>query len=202
MPKRENKKSKKKKESSGKWLFFQLLPELLVGLGVFSILISGSHWYLQQRSLSLNAELVSTYQTQAEENEVRPVHIKIDWFVDVPIDEESYQDGQWTISEENASYLTQSARPGEQGNIIIYGHNKRSILGNIRALKSSETITLTLSDGTTRDYKISLITEVDPSRVEYLRPTDTETLTIYTCSGFLDSKRFIVQAVPVEEEPD
>jgi sortase (surface protein transpeptidase) len=184
-------------KSSGKWFLRELLPELLLGIGIFSLLVSGVHWHLKNRALSLDAELVRTYQQQPQKQEVIPVHIEIPWFVDVPIDEEIYDNGNWTISENNASYLSQSARPGENGNVIIYGHNKREILGNIRALKGGETITLTLSDGSTRDYVVDFLKEVSPTEVQYLHPTDTETLTIYTCSGWLDSKRFIVQAKPV-----
>ena len=104
------------------------------------------------------------------------------------------------ISGAEASYLKQSAKPGEPGNIIIYGHNTRQIMGNIRALKGYETIQLTTQDGTIHKYKISLIDEVDPSETKYLLPTEEETVTLYTCSGFMDKKRFIVQAKPISSE--
>jgi LPXTG-site transpeptidase (sortase) family protein len=172
-----------------------------MSIGVIFMSLSILHWTLRARSLRMEADLVAQYQIEAQEEErIIPTRIFIEWFLNTPIEPQIYQDGQWTISPDQASYLMQSAAPGENGNTIIYGHNKRSILGNIRALKGNEIIVLTLSDGTTREYQINFITEVDPTETEFLEPTDTETLTIYTCSGLFDSKRFIVQAVPIDQQ--
>jgi len=41
--------------------------------------------------------------------------------------------------------------------------------------------------------QVKEIVEVKPDQVEYLLPTSEETLTLYTCSGFMDQKRFIVR---------
>lgn len=105
--------------------------------------------------------------------------------------------GNWEVSPEKTSFLSQSARPGEGGNIILYGHNTRKILGNIRALKGGEIITLTTEDGKAHQYKVERMKESDPSDVSWLQPTDSEVLTLYTCSGIFDSKRFLVRAVPI-----
>lgn len=69
-------------------------------------------------------------------------------------------------------------------------------MGNIRALTGSEEIKLTMEDGSEKIYEIEEILEVDPGQTEFLQPTDEETLTLYTCSGFMDRQRFIVQAKP------
>ena len=123
----------------------------------------------------------------------QPTHILIPWFVDVKISQQSIVDSRWTIAQNEASHLVSSAKPGENGNIIIYGHNTRAILGNIRALKGGEIATLTSADGQQYHYRITEIMEVKPDEVEHLLPTKQEMLTIYTCSGFLDSMRFIVK---------
>ena len=155
--------------------------------GAFLVLISLSHWYFRYQALSLSAELLAEYkQTEQEDTSLLPTHIRIPWFVDAAIEKQVYSDNRWTISAEKVSYLSQSARPTTNGDVIIYGHNTR---GN-------EIITLTLENGMQRDYTITTIDEVDPHEVKYLQPTTQETLTLYTCSGFLDQKRFIVQAVP------
>ncbi|MBP7842385.1 sortase [Candidatus Woesebacteria bacterium] len=177
-------------------------PLLLIVVGAFLMSVSGLHWYFKYQSLSLDADLLSQH---SQENQTAtgfiPEHIYIQWFVDTPISEQVLIDTNWTISETDASYLRQSAQPGQPGNIIIYGHNTREILGNIRALKGTEIITITTKNGEKHRYKVSLITEVDPDQTEYLLPTNEETLTLYTCSGFLDKKRFIVQAKPILDEP-
>lgn len=191
MSKKELKKLKKK--------IIQNAPTLLLVVGAFFMAISGLHWYLRNEALSLDAQLLAQHTEITQDNsELVPAHIYIQWFVDTPISEQVFDNNNWTISETEASYLKQSAKPGENGNIIIYGHNTRDIMGNIRALKGDEIITLTTKSGEERKYKISLITEVNPDQTEYLLPTPEETLTLYTCSGFLDSKRFIVQARPIE----
>lgn len=177
----------------------RFLPELLIGLGVIFTLISVTHNLLRLRSLQLDRQIVQSYHSEIVRSDTRPIptHIYIQWFVDVAIEPHVYQDDRWTVSDTAGSYLLASAKPGESGNIIVYGHNKRSILGNIRALKGSELITLGLSDGTSRTYKIETITEVSPTDTRLLEPTSREVLTLYTCSGFLDSQRVVVTAVPV-----
>lgn len=177
----------------------QSAPILLLVTGAFLMSVSGLHWYLRYQALSLDEELLAQHSQVPQENLGQiPTHIYIQWFVDTPISEHVFENNNWTISETEASYLKQSAKPGENGNIIIYGHNKRNILGNIRALKGSEVITITTQDGFEHKYQIEHITEVNPDQTEYLQPTNEEVLTLYTCSGFLDSKRFIVRAQPIE----
>lgn len=171
-------------------------PYVLMAVGVFFMVLSATHWILQARSLRLESDLVEQYAHTQTESAPIPTHIYIEWFVDTPIQPHVYQNGQWTTSPNTASYLVQSATPGQHGNSIIYGHNTRGIMGNIRALKGTETIVITLSDGTKKEYEISTITEVTPNETSYLEPTNTEILTLYTCSGFLDKNRFIVQAKP------
>jgi LPXTG-site transpeptidase (sortase) family protein len=172
------------------------IPEALVALGIFLMFVSGIYWSLRFRALSLDKSILAQYEQQVEARPNRPSHIFIEWFVDSPIETQILQDNRWTISDKQASYLDQSARPGEEGNIIVYGHNTRKIMGNIRALKGNEDITLTTEEGVEHVYTIETIVEVDPSDTKYLEPTSEETLTLYTCSGFFDKQRFIVQAIP------
>lgn len=175
------------------------IPEILLILGVALVAISITHNLLRLRSLRMDRHTVETYLATQPVRQDKPIptHIFIQWFVDVDIEKEIYQEGKWTISESAAAYLVASAAPGEPGNIIVYGHNKRAILGNIRALKGEETIELSLSDGSKKMYQVESLHEVDPDDTELLAPTSTETLTIYTCSGLLDSRRFVVRAIPL-----
>lgn len=176
------------------------LPELLLIGGILLVVVSTSHRLLRARSLSVSEAVVTEYRTQqtiADQPQIYPPHLEIPWYVDVAIDPHTFVAGEWTVSEKHASYLTDSSLPGQPGNIIIYGHNKREILGNLRALKGYEEITLTMSDGSTRLYRVETISQVSPTQTELLNQTDEEVLTLYTCSGFLDSQRFVVRAKPV-----
>ncbi len=171
----------------------------LMTIGIFFISFSIVHWYLKFQSLSLSKQLLTQYFNQeiASHRNSIPINIYSQWFLDTPITEQIMVNNAWTVSEDKASHLAFSSNPGDGGNIIIYGHNKRKILGNIRAFKGNEIITITTADGGEYKYQINKIAEVDPKQTEFLKPTDEEVLTIYTCSGFMDAKRFIVQAKPI-----
>lgn len=186
MPKRKNNQLK------------NLLPQFLVGVGILLIIVSATHRVLRNRALSLDKQTVAGF-TQKLPSKItpKPVHISIPWNSDVDIEEEVFDGTNWTVSPDKASHLAQSANPGEAGNILIYGHNKREILGNIRVLKGGEKITIKTDDGKEHIYKVQSWFEVNPDNVEYLQSSSTEVLTMYTCSGLMDSKRYIVRALPL-----
>lgn len=175
------------------------IPEILIILGIFCIFISGFYWIGRAKALRMEQQLLAEYNdfsNQLPTRPSRPKHIFIKWFIDSDIETQIFSNDNWTISGDKTSYLDQSARPQESGNIILYGHNTKKILGNIRALKGGEEVVVTTEDGQTHLYQVSEIHEVEPNQTEYLEPTSREVLTMYTCSGFLDQKRFIVRATP------
>lgn len=168
--------------------------------GIFCIAVASIYWTGRLRALRMEDQLLAEYQSQASQLPTRlspPKHIFIKWFVDTDIETQVFANDQWTISSDVASYLDQSARPGEVGNMVIYGHNTRGILGNIRALKGGEQVVITSDDEVRRTYLVTELIEVEPTQTTFLEPTFEETLTIYTCSGFLDQKRFVVRAKPI-----
>ena len=162
---------------------------LLSGLLLISIF---SVWrYHQQRILSFNVSEVAKVNFSG----VKPVHVKAyPVGVDVSIKDGVIKDGVWAIYPKDAVYLLGSAGLGDSGNTIIYGHNKDDVLGPIRWVKLGSIIEVLGSDGSTYKYKVVKIDEVDPNNLSYIQPTKSEILTLYTCTGFLDSKRFIVVA--------
>lgn len=64
-------------------------------------------------------------------------------------------------------------------------------------LLSDDLIQIEFSDGSMKDFKVKYTFEVSPNESSIIENTDFAQLTIYTCSGFLDSKRFDVIAVPI-----
>jgi LPXTG-site transpeptidase (sortase) family protein len=177
------------------------IPEILLISGIFLLSLSLTHNFLRSRSLRLDQETVSSYVARepAADQSMLPVHIFIPWNTDTDITQQAYVAGEWTVSPDKVSYLSSSALPGGSGNTILYGHNKRNILGNIRVLKGGETITLTLKSGAIRKYIVERVTTVTPTQTSLLLPTETETLTLYTCAGFMDSQRFVVRAKPIAQ---
>ena len=175
---------------------------LLILSGAFFVSLSTTHFFFRRRALSLDRQTIQAYIAQIPVNDPRedllPKHIYSQYFLDIAIEPQVYENGRWTIAENAASYLVSSARPSESGNIILYGHNKRSNLGNIRAYQGGELIILTLANGNQRRYRVHSFVQVNPSDTRKLLPTSQETLTLYTCAGPLDSERFVVTAYPVD----
>jgi sortase A len=89
-----------------------------------------------------------------------------------------------------------SANPGQNGNIVVFAHARNELFGPLRDIKKDETIYILTKDRWYR-YSVSGTKLVDPSQIENIKPTDSEQLTLFTCSGFLDSKRLIVHAKPL-----
>lgn len=176
--------------------FLKYLAILHIFFGILLMSYAVLHVILHNRAVRLAREQVLAFEPQTVTRPAVPTHIYIQWFVDTDIEPMPLINNVWGVSPNKATYLSQSARPGENGNIILYGHNTREILGNIRALQGGEHISITTSDGKTHGYTVSVMKEVDRTDVSMLVPTDTETLTIYTCSGPLDSRRFFIIAVP------
>lgn len=167
---------------------------LALGLALFLAL---SLWRAHQaKILSFNTRQIPLSSGQSKG--VLPVYIKIYPIgVHVSIKESAIIDGVWQISPDTASHLNVSAKIGGGGNIIIYGHNKDNILGPIRWIQKDAKIELIGQDSKSYFYSVEKTAVVAPDDIEYILPKDTELLTIYTCTGFLDSQRFVVVAKPI-----
>ena len=93
--------------------------------------------------------------------------------------------------------MSSSARVGEKGNIVIYAHNKATSFGPLAQIKIGDPITLKTRSGKNYSYGVYKIFMVNPNQVEVLQSKGAEELTLYTCTGFADSKRLIVKAKPL-----
>jgi LPXTG-site transpeptidase (sortase) family protein len=168
---------------------------IYLSLGIALLLVYSVWRFHQARILSFfgSGEEVRgvTLQTEGE----IPVWIKsYPLGVDVSVQRSQVKDGIWQVFPDSASYLESSARIGEGGNIIIYGHNKDRILGPIRWAKEGTLFELFDNEGQKYIYEVFKVDIVSPDNLTYILPTSEETLTLYTCTGFLDSKRFVVVA--------
>lgn len=170
---------------------------ILVFAGSLLICLSLLWQYHQARVLSFSAPRIE------ESNEIAQVAIPQqltipDIGIDLDILPTRIVDGVWEISDSSASHLETSSNPGQNGNIVIYGHNKQDLLGNLKRAKVGQTIYIVTADRGLHTYQIQEILTVDPTDIEVVQPTTTEILTIYTCTGFLDSKRLIIKALPAD----
>lgn len=110
-----------------------------------------------------------------------------------PVEDGKIVDGQWNISESGASYMIGSCAPGNPCNIVVYGHAKEQIFGPLKKIKTGDSITI-LTETKWYLYKVSEIKDVSPEQISVIGPTSEETLTLFTCTAFLDSKRLVVVA--------
>lgn len=116
--------------------------------------------------------------------------------VDLSIVEAQVVNGYWELSETTASHGVGSANPGEIGNTVIFAHARDELFGPIRYIKKDEDIYILTKDRWFR-YRVAETKLVDPSQIEHIKSSDAEELTLFTCSGFLDTKRLIVHAKPL-----
>lgn len=115
--------------------------------------------------------------------------------LDLSVIEAKAINGFWELSESSASHGVGSGNPGEKGNIVVFAHARDELFGPIRDIKKGDAIYL-LTKNSWHEYRVSETKLVDPNQIEVIAPTPKETLTLFTCSGFLDSKRLIVKALP------
>jgi LPXTG-site transpeptidase (sortase) family protein len=118
--------------------------------------------------------------------------------IDLPIIENKIIDGVWETTQEGVSHLDVSANPKEGGNIVLYGHNKRILLGSLPYVSMGAGIELIDEDGNSYKYKVYEKKLIDTTDVSIALATPSERLTIYTCDEVEEGKRFVLFARPVD----
>lgn len=180
----------------------QVTPtHLLVLFAVgWAVMLTGIFFFFYSQTV-LSFKVAPTIVAPSHLRNAYPVKVAIESVgINVSITPANIKDGIWQTSENTATYLENSARPAEGGNVIVYAHNKPYLFEPLHRIKVGDTIALTIANGSTYDYKVQEIKVVEPSAIEEVSPTDYEVLTIYTCTGFLDSKRLVVKALPTRVE--
>jgi len=115
--------------------------------------------------------------------------------INLPIYPAQINDGKWEATGKGVSYLSSSPIPGELGNSVFYGHNWKSILGDLTKAKPGQTIEILYADGTKKEFEIMFTQVVTPDQTQILEESNDIRITLYTCTGFLDTKRFVVTAI-------
>lgn len=166
---------------------------LILLLGILLLSYGGFNYY-KVRILSFKSTPMETSQVQGE----LPVQITIPSInIDMPVETGSIKNGVWEISYNSPTFLLSSARPGTGGNIVIYGHNKKAIFGNLPYLSLGQKIYIKDAKGSIRAYEAYQKDFVEPNRIDLVSPTNKEELTIYTCWGLFDRQRVVIKAKPL-----
>ncbi|MBP7832480.1 MAG: sortase [Candidatus Levybacteria bacterium] len=169
----------------------------LFTLGILFILFGFYLVYLRYSPKSLAFE--NTTLSANSSHTTLPYIIKIPSInVTLPIVPSKIENNKWETTSHGVSFLTQSSKPGNPGNSVYYGHNWGSILGNLTKVKPKDTIEITMSTGKTYTYEVEYTAIVDPTQTSVIHDAGDTRVTIYTCTGFLDTKRFVVVAKPTD----
>lgn len=171
-----------------------------LALGITATLFAGFWRFYDQNNLSFAAEPTTLFSPLSREPKLTrpPINLSIpSGKINVPIVEGTIKNGVWPLSPKDVIHLSSSPFPGENGRIIIYGHDSASILANLKTVKPGSQVLVTSEDGTVHVYQVSESLTVSPRDIYVLNQTDRETLTIYTCTGPFDSQRLVVQAYPI-----
>ena len=114
--------------------------------------------------------------------------------VKLPIIPSQFTNNQFQTTNDGVSYLASTPLPGTIGNSVMYGHNWPNLLGDLPKIKTGDLIVVEQGNKITR-FTVAFINVVSANETHVQQNTNDIRLTIYTCTGFFDSKRFVVKAI-------
>lgn len=136
-------------------------------------------------------EVVGFEPQESEEVKV-PTRILIpDLSIDLSVKKAEIIEGYWEVFEDSAAWGDGSGLPGEVGNQVIFAHARKGLFLPLREVEEGMKV-YTFTDSDWYTYEVTEIKEVLPNETEVIAETEDERITLYTCSGFNDSKRIIV----------
>lgn len=174
----------------------KLLSNLCISFGIFLLMLCTSQLISRYNPRRVSfTNYTSPLEKACVETAYFPKSITIPQIgVDLPIIPAQIVNKTWETTAHGVSYLRSSPVPGEKGNSILYGHNWESLLGSLRFVKPGQSITIEYTNGMKRRFVIQTMANVNPNQVEVLRPSTDKRITLYTCTGFMDSQRLVVVA--------
>lgn len=164
-----------------------LIVSLLVGVGVYFLLAPKP----QHAVLSPIAET----QVAAPTQKIPPSQIRIPSLsLDIPVKSASVNGNTWDMFDDAIAWLSTSAVPG-QGNVIMYGHNRKNLFLDLYTLKIGDMIEVE-HNGIWQKYSVIESRAVKPNDVASILSNE-DRLTLYTCEGNFDQKRRVLYATPI-----
>lgn len=172
-----------------------------LGLLILGLILVGTSFfipYYQQRVLSFDQNPIAQIAPAQTVTKTFPKELEIkNRGIKVSVAEGSIKNGVWELNQTNAFHLDNSGFPGAGGNMVIYAHNTKNLFANLKNVKVDDEVAIKNDLGFTTVYKVTSVQTVKPTEVSVLNPTTDETITVYTCTGFLDSQRFVVKGIRV-----
>ena len=115
--------------------------------------------------------------------------------INLPVYQATIVNNIWPTSSTGAEYLTSSPLPGNKGNSIIYAHDWVSLFGPLRSAKVGEKVIVAYPDKSKKTFVIAYTSIVPENQSLILAPSTDKRITLYTCTGFLDTERFVAVAI-------
>ncbi len=161
-----------------------------------SLLTAGVYAYYVTQAPTLAFSNYSVQSVVSNQIQQAPKRITIsDLGIDLPVYQATIENNVWPTTTKGASYLTTSPIPGNRGNSVIYAHNWTSLFGNLRNAKVGEKVVVTYPDNTKKTFVIAYLSIVPSNQSSILARSNDKRITLYTCTGFLDSQRFVAVAI-------
>lgn len=168
---------------------------ILLSIGLIVLIIFAYLIYIRYSPQKLSFEVSALENSVNNNSELTAIGIQINSLdLNLNITPAEIKNNRWEASTTGISHLKSSVVPGETGNSILYGHNWPNLLGNLDEVEIGDKVTIIYSDNSKKDFEIEYIKEVSPSETSILENSTDKRITLYTCSGFLDSKRLVVVA--------
>lgn len=149
----------------------------------------------QESEIPIKAD--STFASSLEEKNLPQRIIIPSLAIDLSVTPSKLVKGYWQTSETTASFGLGSAVPGQVGNTVVFAHAKEGLFLPLKNITFGKDIYVFTKD-TWYQYRVDEIREVLPSDVYVVKKTSDNRLTLFTCTGFLDSKRLVVIAKPLQ----
>lgn len=172
----------------------KMLARLLILTGILSYVFAIYQIALRENPKRLSFNNYSYAVDQ--KNKDLPTRISINSLdIDVPLEPAMVSNNIWQTTETGASYLKTSPLPGNKGNSIIYAHNWKSLFGDLVNAKVGQEVVVTYPDNSKKTFVIAYTSVVSPDESTILAPSTDKRITLYTCTGLLDAKRFVAVAI-------
>ncbi|MCH7951831.1 sortase [Patescibacteria group bacterium] len=125
----------------------------------------------------------------------RPARIQVPSVsIDIAVKPAQVKENAWEFHDDAVSFWEGSARPTEEGNIVIYAHRDEHFQRLSQASIGEKVLIDT--DNERFSYTISGFRVVSPGQMEVFAPTESEQLTILTCTNENDADRLVIIAKP------
>ncbi|KKQ67355.1 MAG: hypothetical protein US86_C0001G0282 [Candidatus Daviesbacteria bacterium GW2011_GWA2_38_24] len=112
----------------------------------------------------------------------------------VSITEGGIKDNGWILSKTEVMYVPTSGKLGEGFNTVLYAHKRKGLFLHLNKLQKWDRIVV--YDSQNKEYNFEVFSKevVKPIEVERIKTNEENTLTLFTCDGWLDKSRLVVKA--------